>query len=147
MANWNIYDTFREYRLDPANGAISGTLKVALVTSVYTPDQNLHDFWNDVSANEVSGTGYTAGGNAAASPTLTLDGSGNIDFDASDPATWSENAAGFSNARRAILYYDTGVSTTSRLVAYSDDFGADRGNANGDFTISFHANGVFTQAR
>ena len=146
MAAWNLYDTWRENRLDDTNAAVAGTLKVALVLGTYTPDQNLHDFWNDIT-NEVTGTGYTALGNAAATPTYTLSGAGLITFDAADPATWSQDAAGFSQARRAILFYDTAVNTTSMLVAYSDDFGADRGNVSGDFSIAFDATGIYTQAR
>lgn len=146
---FTLYDQYRDIVADPTRAAaIAGTLKLAIVTAAYTLDANLHDFWNDVSANEVSGTGYTAGGNACASPTWTgPDGSGVLTFDASDPATWSQNAAGFSNGRRAILYYDTGVSTTSRLVGYSNDFGADAGNVAGDFSVTFNASGIYTSSR
>lgn len=146
---FNLYDAWRDIVADPTRAAaVSGTLKLAIVTSAYTPAQNTHDFWDDVSANEVSGTGYTAGGNACASPTWTgPDGSGVLTFDASDPATWTQNAAGFSNGRRAILYYDTGVSTTSRLVGYSNDFGADAGNVAGDFSVTFSASGIYTSSR
>lgn len=145
---FNLYDTWRDHVADPARAAaVSGTLKCAIVTSVYTVNQNTHDFWDDASANEVSGTNYTAGGNACATPTWTLDGAGDIDFDAADPATWSQSGAGFSNGRRAILYYDTGTASTSRLVGYSDDFGADSGNVAGDFTVAFNAAGIYTAAR
>jgi len=147
MANLNIYDTFRKNRLDPSQGAVAGTLRVALVTATYTPNQNTHEFWSDVSANEVSGTNYTAGGNAAANATVTMDAAGLVKFDADDPAAWLQSATGFSNARRAIIYYDTGIATTSRLVAYSNDFGADKGNTGGDFSIAFDANGIYDQAR
>ncbi len=44
-------------------------IKVALVTSSYTPAQDTHDYWDDVSANEASGTGYTAGGATLGSKT------------------------------------------------------------------------------
>ena len=37
------------------------TFKAMLVTSSYTPNKDTHDFRDDVT-NEVSGTGYTAGG-------------------------------------------------------------------------------------
>lgn len=47
------------------------TVKAALVTSTYTPDYLAHDYFNDVT-NEVSGTGYTAGGATLASKTVTL---------------------------------------------------------------------------
>lgn len=144
----NIYDQWRDTVADPARAAaISGTLKMAIVTGSYTPNQNTHDFWNDVSANEVSGTNYTAGGNALATPTWTMSAAGLGTFDASDPATWSQSGAGFSNGRRAIIYYDTGVTTTSTLVAYSNDFGADTGNVAGDLTITLNASGIYTAPR
>jgi hypothetical protein len=145
---FNLYDQWRDIVADPTRAAaIAGTLKLAIVTSAYTVDQGAHDFFNDIT-NEVSGTGYTAGGNACASPTWTgPDGSGTLTFDASDPATWGQNASGFSNGRRAILYYDTGTAATSRLVGYSNDFGADAGNVAGDFSVTFNASGIYTSSR
>ena len=150
---WNLYDIFRRKQIAKEATAVDlntpggNGIKIALVTSGYTPNQNTHDFFDDASASEVSGTGYTAGGNVCANPAVSMDGSGNIDFDADDPATWAENAGGFTNARRAILYRDTGTGSTSELIAYSDDFGADKGNVGGDLAIALAAAGIFTQAR
>lgn len=148
---WNLYDIFRENQVDGNGGFDMETpggngIKAALVTSVYTPNQNTHDFFNDIT-NEVSGTNYTAGGNVTANPAVTMSGAGLITFDADDPATWLQSGTGFSNARRVILYRDTGVTTTSNLIAYSDAFASDRGNVSGDFSITFDAAGVFTSAR
>lgn len=39
----------------------TGTIKMALVTSSHSFNDT-HEFWNDVSTNEASGTGYSAGG-------------------------------------------------------------------------------------
>lgn len=47
------------------------TIKGALVQAAYTPSQ-AHDFWNDVSGNEASGTGYTAGGQALTTAAVSL---------------------------------------------------------------------------
>lgn len=147
----NLYDQWRDTVADPARAAaVAGTLKCAIVKGTYTPDQNLHDFWDDIVAasNEVSGTNYTAGGNSMAAPTWTgPDGAGLLTFDAGDPATWLQSGAGFSNGRRAIIYYDTGVSTTSRLVGYTADFGADSGNVAGDFSVAINAAGIYTSPR
>ena len=65
----------------------------------------------------------------------------------SGPAAWAQDASGFSNGRRAVLYYDTATDATSRLVAYSNDFGADGGNVGDDFTVAFSASGIHTSAR
>lgn len=141
---FNLYDQWRDIIADPTRAAaIAGTLKMAHVTATYSVDQNLHDFFNDIT-NEVTGTGYTAGGNACATPTWTgPDGSGVLTFDASDPAQIAQNAAGFSTARRAILYYDTGTAATSRLVGYSADAGADYGNISGALDVAFNASGIY----
>ena len=122
-------------------------IKIALVTAVYTPDQNLHDFWNDVLANEVSGVGYTAGGNVLANGIVTKSVAGLITIDFDDPATWAQSVGGFTNARRAIAYLDTGVSTTSPLIGYSADFGADRNNVDGPYSITLDVNGLINSAR
>lgn len=144
-----LYDPWRDHVADPTRAAaVSGTLKCMLVTSGYTPDQNTHEFITSAIGSEVSGSGYTARGNACASPTWTgPDGTGVSTFDANDPATWAQNAGGFTNARRAIFYYDTGVNGTSRLVAYSNDAGADLGNVAADLAVQFNAAGIYTSPR
>lgn len=144
----NLYDKFRQGCFNGnAINMTTATIKCALVTVGYTPDQNLHEFWSDVSANEVSGTNYTAGGNVCSTGTVTLDATGVVTVDFADPATWLQSATGFSNARRAIFYEDTGNAATSRLIAYTNDFGSDQGNVNGDFTIQINASGLFTSSR
>jgi hypothetical protein len=144
----NLYDTWRREVSTPARAAaIPGTLKCMLVTASYTPNQNTDEFVTTPISNEVSGTGYTARGNACASPTWTMNGSGLITFDASDPAAWAQNAAGFTNARRAIFYYDTGTNGTSRLVAYTDNYGADLSNVAADVSVAINAAGLYEAPR
>ncbi len=48
------------------------SVKCALLGASYTPLLNVDQFWSDISANEASGTGYTSGGAALASPTSTM---------------------------------------------------------------------------
>ena len=147
---FNLFDQYRNFLANPARAvAVSGTLKMALFKS-FAPDQNLDDFYNDLVAgtNEVVGTGYAAGGATCASPTWTgPDGAGLLTADAGDPALWIQSPTGFTNARRAIVYYDTTVASTSRLVAFSNDFGADLGNVSGDVQVSFSPVGLYTAAR
>ena len=47
-------------------------MKVAMITDSASPDFDAWDYWADASANEVSGTGYTAGGMALSTTTLTV---------------------------------------------------------------------------
>lgn len=148
--NLNLYDEFRRKQASGSGGVnlVSGTVKLMLVTGSYTPNQNTHDFRDDLGATEVSGTGYTAGGNTIGTITATKDGSGNVTIDGNDPATWAQNAGGFANARRAIIYFSRGgAASADELIAYSDDFGADTGNVSASLTITLSALGLITSSR
>lgn len=50
---------------------ISDTIKIMLTTSSYTPNYATHDYKDDVT-NEVSGTGYSAGGATLGTKALTV---------------------------------------------------------------------------
>lgn len=119
----------------------SDTIKVMLLSSAYTPNQDSHDYLDDVVANEVTGTGYTAGGAALASKTVTYDAATNtVKFDAAD-VTWSTSTI---TARYAVVYDDSGATNSQKaLIAYYD-FTTDRASSNGDFVIRWGADGLYT---
>lgn len=142
-----------QHRLRQAGGVgavdlvTSLTVFCMIVTSSYTVNQNTHDFRDDLGANEVTGTGYTSLGNLCDNPTATVDGSGNVSVNFDDPATWSYDAAGFTDGDRAIFYVKRGgASTADELIAYSNTMGG-VGNGNGDFTVQINASGLYTSAR
>ena len=140
---WTLYDNFRLKMMNgnAVNFSTSGdTIKVAITTSSYTVDQAAHDFFNDVT-NEVSGDGYTAGGTALGSKTLNLS-SGTVTFDAADQ-TYTQEAGGFSNGRRLVMYKDTGNAATSPLIAYHSE-ASDFGNVAGDLTLQWDSLGIIT---
>lgn len=115
------------------------TIKVALVSSSYTPNQDTHDYWDDVVANEVTGTGYTAGGATLASKTNTYDSATNTTvLDAADPV-WSSSTL---TARYAVIYSDAGASNSLKALLGYIDFGSDQSSTNGNFTVTFDATGV-----
>jgi hypothetical protein len=126
------------------NGGIdldTDTLKVALVTSTYAPNIDTHTKFSDIT-NEVTGTGYTAGGATLASPTVTMDTT--LDkgvFDAAD-VSWSNSTI---TARGAVIYKSTGTPTTSPLIAYID-FVSDKVSTAGTFTITWGAGGIINLA-
>lgn len=114
----------------------SATIKCALLTSLASYDQDTTDFWNDLSASEVAnGLGYTTGGNTVASKTVSYDAATNRNrFRGSVPA-WTSSGAGFS-AVGAVYYKDTGVGSTSPVLAVVN-FGATESASNGGtFTIT-----------
>lgn len=65
-----LYGAFIDHLAQKRIDIDTDTLKFALATSAYTPNLATHDFFNDVT-NEVTGTGYTAGGVALSSVTWT----------------------------------------------------------------------------
>lgn len=115
----------------------SDTIKVMLTSSSYTPNQDTHAYKSDVT-NEVTGTGYTAGGQALTSKTLTYDSASNVVIlDAAD-VTWASSTI---TARYAVVYDDTGTSSTSALIGYVD-FGSDQSSSNGAFVITWDSTGI-----
>jgi len=133
-----LYGNFLLKALNKEVDFDSDTIKVALLTSSYTPDQDTHDYFNDVSTYEVTGTGYTQGGITLASKTATYDSGTNvIVLDAAD-VTWSSSTI---TARYAVVYDSTGTSSTSALIGYVD-FGSDQSSTNGNFTITWDSTGI-----
>lgn len=119
----------------------SDTIKVALLSSSYTPNQDTHDYWDDVSTYQVTGTGYTAGGATLANKSVTYTSGTNVTkFDADD-VSWTSSTI---TARYAVIYDDTpATSATKPLVAYID-FGSDQSSSSGTFSIVWDAAGIFT---
>jgi len=117
---------------DMARGAIdfdTDTFKVMLVTSSYTPDKDTHDKRNDVT-NEVSGTGYTAGGVTSVC-TVTKDTTNDRVTLSFAAVSWASSTI---TARGAVIYKSTGTASNDNLVAYND-FGSDVASASGTFTV------------
>lgn len=135
MAN-AIFNSFKRDTMDGAIDLANDTIKIALVTSSYTPDIDAHEDFADIT-NEVSGTGYTAGGETLTT-TVSVDDTDNEGvFDAND-VTWSASTI---TARGAVIYKDTGTPATSPLVCYID-FGADKTSTAGDFVVTFDSEGI-----
>jgi hypothetical protein len=116
----------------------TASLKVALTTSTYTPNQDTHHFFSDIT-NEITGTGYTAGGATLTSPTTTYDtASDQIRLDAAD-TSWTTSTL---TARDAIVWCDTaGASTTDPVIGWVN-FGADVSTTAGTFQITWDSTGI-----
>jgi len=131
----NFYNSYKDDLHKGTIDVTSDTLKVALVSSSYTPSA-AHNFFDDIT-NELATTGgYTAGGATITSPTVT---SGV--FDAAD-TSWS--SATFT-ARYGIVYKSTGTPGTSPLMFYID-FDANQSPSSQTFTITWNASGIVSIA-
>jgi hypothetical protein len=109
----------------------SGTFKIMLTTSSHTPNQDTHDFRDDLT-NEVSGTGYSAGGVTCA-VTPTYDATSNEYRLAVADAVWGPGATiTFRNAHLVKIL--GGASSADPLVAYIA-YASDQSVSNGTLTI------------
>ncbi len=125
----------------PASGIESETaVKMAMITDSATPDFNTMDFWNDLAANEVSGTGYTADGQVLTGTEVTISG-GVLTYDATDPA-WTTST--ISNAMAGVFYFDRGGATSADELIGLLDFVTAASSSGGTFTIQLNAAGIFT---
>lgn len=136
-----IYNSFKAKIMDGSIDLDTDTIKVALVTSSYTPNQDTHDFFDDVT-NEVSGTGYSAGGATLANKSVTADNTDNEGVFDADDVSWSTSTI---TARAAVVYKSTGTASTSALICYID-FGSDKISTAGTFTIAWNAEGIVNLA-
>lgn len=124
-----VYDS---YLYDVFTGAVvsTDTYKCALVTSSYTENRVTHTRFSDIT-NEVSGTGYTAGG-VTVVPTFTKDTTNHRLTVVFPQVTLPSSTI---TARKAVCYKSTGTASTSPLV-FVNDFGADVTTSNGTFTLN-----------
>lgn len=124
----------------------SDDIRVALLTDAYVPDQDAHDYLNDVGlgANEIAVTGdYTAGGVALAGKTSTYDGATNKHkLDADNWVVGVPPNPVTATFRYAVIYSRTpGTDATRPLIAYVD-FGANQTINGGKITIEWAAAGI-----
>jgi hypothetical protein len=117
----------------------SDTIKVALLTNTYTPDQDAHNYFDDVSSYEVSGTGYTAAGITLANKTNTYNSSTNVIVLDADDVTWASSTI---TARYAVIYDATPATAATRPLIGYVDFGSDQSSSNGNFTITWDSTGI-----
>ncbi len=133
-----VYNSFKAKIMDGSIDLDNDTIKVALLGTGYTPNADTQVFWDDVSASEISGTGYTAGGATLGGATVTTDTGDNEGvFDGSN-VTWSTATI---TAQYAVIYKDTGTASTSPLICCFD-FGSAKSSSGGDFVIQWNGEGI-----
>lgn len=118
--------SFKEELLKGVHDFENDTFKIALYTSSATLDASTTAY---TVTNEVSGTGYTAGGQALDSPTVTLSGTtAFVDF---ADETWTTATI---TARGALIYNSTAAGNPAVAVF---DFGGDKISTAGNFVVQF----------
>lgn len=128
---WKWYGKGLEHLLRGLLDFDNDTFYVMLTTSTYVPDQDVHDFRDDVT-NEVVGAGYTAGGVALTGVSVSYDaGTNEARLTWTDPS-W---ASATITARTAVIYKSRGgAASADELVAYCTE-SADVSSTNATFTV------------
>jgi hypothetical protein len=127
----------------------SHTISCALFGNSGTPDQTVaaantaYNAGQWTSGNEVTATGWTAGG-----LTLTITTSGfsstTYTFDASDRAGGATDTV--TNAYGILVYGNTLTTPVADQGICFNAFGGANSVTSGTFTVVFHASGIFTLA-
>jgi hypothetical protein len=120
--------TFMQNLLNGNENFTTGTYYIAL----YNANANLNNTTTAyTTANEIVGTGYTAGGKPLTiSVTPTIDNTNNLAYISFGNAVW--NAASFT-ARGALVY-----NYTTKAACFILNFGSDK-TCNSSFTVQFPA--------
>lgn len=128
-----LTNSFKEQMLQGQQNLTSNTLKMALYTGFATlgPTTTVYS-----TTNEVSGTGYTAGGETLANVSIASSANGIVYVSFSNPS-WSN--ASFT-ARGALIYNATQSNSSVAVL----DFGADKTCSNQTFTVTLPANTATT---
>lgn len=105
-------------------------LKVMLLNSSHTPNATTQEDRADIAANEISGTGYTAGG-ATATASVTTDAP-NSRVLVTFGSTVFSNAT--ITARNAAYYLDSGAAATDTLL-FNNQFSTDYSSLAADFEL------------
>ena len=124
--------SFKAEILDEQHDLAADTLKISLHTSSATLSAATTAYASS-GLNEVSGTGYSAGGATLSSTTVSTSGT-TAYFDCADPS-WT--SASFT-ARGALIYNDTNGDKAIAVL----DFGGDFTVTSGTFTIVMPAAGT-----
>ena len=122
--------SFKAEILDEVHDLAADTIKIALYTSSASLGASTTAY---STSNEISGTGYSAGGVTLTSTTVSTSGTTAF-FDADDP-TWT--SASFT-ARGALIYNS---SASDKAIAVLN-FGGDFTVSSGTFRIVFPAAGA-----
>ena len=120
--------SFKKELLEGLHDFSSQTFNIALYTSAATLNADTTVYSTD---NEVSGTGYSAGGVTLSDVTVSSgDGVGFVDF---SDATWASSSF---TARGALIYNATQGNKAVMVL----DFGDDKTSNNSTFTVGMPAN-------
>ena len=113
-----------------------GTPTLSFMATAFTPNAGTDAYWSDVSASQASGTTDVV----LSSVTTTLDtGNARVEFDTADPSLSTVTAT----TNKYVLWVDTGVDSTSPILATMDIAEGTLSPVSGTLSITVNAEGHF----
>ena len=122
-------------------------INALLTTATYAPNQDTHNFHDDITNQLSTANGYTAESGADTGLSLTSTTVTNtnnvVTLDTVDPQ-WTSSGAGFTARRLVLVDVSSGASATDPLILWSD-FGQDEtASGGGTFTYTVAGTGWAT---
>lgn len=135
----HIYRSFKKRLMDSTFDLVNDVVKCALVSG-YTLDEDVHDVWADISANEITDASYAQQTLGSKAVTSTGTGTGTAckgKWDAAD-ATFSSLTG--TDPNYAILFDDTPTGTIAdSLIGAWELTTVTNG---GDYQLNWNINGI-----
>ena len=141
MANVLLYTNAAAKMLNKEVNWVSDVIKCSLHSTAYVPAQNSDGYFS-AATNEITATGYTAGGTILTGATITITGGGThiVKVTAAN-AVWASITAPSAAIRWAVIYDSTpGSAATNPLIGYLDVGSV---TPNGAFSVLWDAAGIF----
>lgn len=143
--NWIVYGPALEAINKGTLDLDSNTFRMVLVTASYTPAQNTHGAWSDISTNEVaSGGGYSTHGKLL---TCSVTRAANVVTFDCDDQSWTASTI---TAKYAVIVKDGdangALAAADVPLCYCDlsTGGGSLSSTSAAFSITINAAGVFT---
>ena len=136
-----FYSKFFEKALSKEIGWVSDTIRCALCTGDYIPNQATDVYFSDITNEAEASGGYIAGGFELSNRVIEYDSSMGSTRLKADSISLQDVT--IPNVRHIVIYKDSGTPSTSPLIGFID-LGVVRGVTNGVFEINWNEDGVFT---
>jgi len=138
----NAFETMLNKEVD----YLTDNIAVILTTSSYVPNQDTHDFGDDITNEVAEANGYLQGLDGTGELLLSKTHSNTLNvstLDAADPQ-WTATGAGFTARIAVFVDVATATAATDPLLTWMD-FGQDEtASGGGTFTIALNASGLAT---
>ena len=111
------------------------TIKLRYMSTSYTPDVTTENFWSDISASEASG----APTETLANVDVRIDtANARVEVDADDVSETGVT----TTTNKVVIYKDTGVDSTSPLIAAIDIAEGTLSPVAGTLSLAFNSEGI-----